>query len=87
MTFIENVFKYGISKHEKSPITIQIEVQKNSINLSSENRIFQGKQNLERTGIGIANTKKRLTYLYPRRHKLNILKDSGLFKVNLNLEV
>ncbi len=87
MTFIENVFKYGISKHEKSPITIQIEVQKNSINFSSENRIFQGKENLERTGIGIENTQKRLTYLYPGRHKLNILKDNGLFKVNLNLEV
>ena len=65
MTFIENVFKYGISKHEKSPITIQIEVQKNSINLSSENRIFQGNKTWSVRALELQTLKKGLRTCIP----------------------
>jgi len=87
MTFIENVFKYGISKREASPISIKLHIDKTSISFFSENRIFQGKQNIERTGIGLENTRKRLKHLYPNLHDLNITTDNDLFKVSLTLQV
>lgn len=85
MTFIENVFKYGVSKHEHAPIQISIQSDPGSIRFYSKNKIFEGTAQLERTGIGIENTKRRLNYLYPDRHLLNISKKDGYFIVQLVL--
>jgi LytS/YehU family sensor histidine kinase len=40
----------------------------------------EGKQ-----GIGLENLKKRLELLYPNRHMLDIVKEQGVFTVNLEL--
>lgn len=85
MTFIENVFKYGVSKHENSTIDIRIESDRDSIRFSSKNRVFEGTSHLERTGIGIENTKRRLNYLYPDRHLLNLSDKDEYFNVQLIL--
>jgi two-component system LytT family sensor kinase len=65
MTFIENVFKYGVSKHEKCAIDISVAITGASIYFFCQNQIFGGREENKRTGIGITNTKQRLTYLYP----------------------
>lgn len=84
MTFIENAFKYGISKKVKSDISILIAIEPNLISFCSENTIFES-QITERSGIGIANTKQRLELLYPKTHHLQIENKNGLFKVELYL--
>jgi len=85
MTFIENVFKYGISNHEPSPITIELEVKDRKIIFCCNNKIFDNLRSVERTGIGIVNTKQRLQHLYPNKHSLNITTENGYYTVHLTL--
>jgi LytS/YehU family sensor histidine kinase len=82
MTFIENVFKYGISSREKCSINMSLIIEEDKITFYSKNKIFQIIGH-PRTGIGIANTKKRLEHLYPGKHKLLISNEHELFNVEL----
>lgn len=85
MTFVENVFKYGISKQHQSNIDINLLVKPDTITFLCVNPIFERNQNLERTGIGINNTRERLKYLYPGKHILNINEENNQFTVILTL--
>lgn len=87
MTFVENVFKYGISSHEPSSINITLKADEYNISFYTRNRIFEAKQHTARTGIGIANARKRLQHLYPHKHLLDIDTGKGEFTVNLVLSV
>lgn len=86
MTFVENAFKYGISNHQASSIVIDIQANSNNIVFRCSNALFPRKQ-AERTGIGIANTRRRLEHLYPRKHQLNITTDNNLYTVTLALDL
>lgn len=83
MTFIENAFKYGVTKKEKTVININLSIDEDKIDFTCQNKIYQHKTNLERTGIGIVNTRQRLEHLYPNRFKLNINNGNEMFSVNL----
>ncbi|QJD96294.1 histidine kinase [Mucilaginibacter robiniae] len=84
MSFVENTFKYGISKKEFSTINIEIKVNSEQIIFCCENRKFNDKAGIqERTGIGIANTRQRLEHLYPKKHVLTIDTADDKFKVKL----
>jgi two-component system LytT family sensor kinase len=83
MTFIENAFKYGVTKKEKTVITIELNIEHDAINFFCRNKIHPYKTNLERTGIGITNTKQRLAHQYPNRHQLKISDDNVFFTVEL----
>jgi two-component system LytT family sensor kinase len=86
MTFVENVFKYGVSKHESSAITIKVSATENEIIFFCENRIFHDVNKNNRTGIGLKNTRKRLEHLYPGRHLLAVNNQHNLYTVNLTLQ-
>lgn len=85
ITFVENVFKYGISNHENTTITIQLTADERSITFYCHNKIFKPAGAPQRTGIGIANAQKRLNHLYPNKHLLNITNENGFFSVELIL--
>ncbi len=89
MTFVENVFKYGASNHEPALIIIKLFSEKQTISFFCQNNIFPVKQdqNNGRAGIGIANTRQRLEYLYPDKHFLNIITANGLYTVQLTVQV
>lgn len=87
ITFVENVFKYGVSNHEPSPLIIKISAEERTITLFCQNRIFNGLRQVEREGIGISNTKQRLQLLYPNKHLLNINTDNGVYTVLLTLQL
>jgi two-component system, LytTR family, sensor kinase len=86
MTFIENIFKYGISKYEKSVIVVTVEAVTSGILFFCENTIFADTNQNNSMGIGLKNTRKRLRHLYPGKHSLNIKNEDGLFTVNLKLQ-
>jgi two-component system, LytTR family, sensor kinase len=87
ITFVENVFKYGVSNHEPSPLTIKISADERTITLFCQNRVFNNLRKVEREGIGIGNTKQRLKLLYPNKHLLNITTDKGLYTVLLTVQL
>ena len=86
MTFIENLFKYGTSNHEESDLVIRLNVEETGIRFFSQNRLFAVPRSPERSGIGINNTEKRLSHLYPGKYQLNIKQEGGLFTVDLFLQ-
>ena len=84
--FVENMFKYGISKQEESVLNIELIAEAQTITFYCENPVFNNQpKKPERTGVGIANTKQRLEYIYPNKHLLNIEEKNNLFKVKLTL--
>jgi two-component system, LytTR family, sensor kinase len=85
MTYVENVFKYGISNHHQATITIKLFVEKDEIVFFCQNRIFNPEHVPSRQGIGIENNRRRLEALYPGKHVLNISKERDLYTVQLNL--
>ncbi|MFC5269456.1 sensor histidine kinase [Adhaeribacter terreus] len=85
MTYIENVFKYGISSHEEARITINLEVDDETIHFFCQNKIFAQPRVIERTGVGLKNTEKRLQHLYPDKHNLTISSNNGFYTVDLTL--
>ena len=84
MTYIENAFKFGISNHESSVITIMITAEGNEINFFCRNTIFDS-QYKERTGIGLSNTKQRLDYLYKEKYDLHTEEADGMYTVWLRI--
>jgi hypothetical protein len=84
--FVENMFKYGISKQEESTLRIELIAEAHTITFCCENKVFNNQpKKPERTGVGIANTKQRLEYIYPKKHLLNIEEKNNIFRVKLTL--
>ncbi|PTS93569.1 hypothetical protein DBR11_25140 [Pedobacter sp. HMWF019] len=83
MTFIENVFKYGLSNHENTQITINIKIEADKILFHTQNRIFEKRQQQQRKSVGISNTKQRLNALYPGKHVLILKSQEDVFTVDL----
>ncbi|WP_165501684.1 sensor histidine kinase [Pedobacter frigiditerrae] len=87
MAFVENVFKYGISNHSSNKLIIKLAIEDNILNLLCQNSIYPDKKDTERSGIGLTNTKKRLDYIYPNKHILEINDDDKLFTVKLTIHL
>ncbi len=85
LTYIENAFKFGASNHEIAPITILLDIEEDSIKFFCRNKIFSKPRMVERTGIGLLNTQKRLEFLYPDKHTLSITSKDDLYSVSLTL--
>jgi len=86
--FVENAFKYGVNAEENSEIQIHIAIFENNLRLEVKNN--KVKTNLEQTvksGVGIENTKSRLSLLYPGRYQLDIVDLPHAFNVTLHLDL
>jgi two-component system, LytTR family, sensor kinase len=86
MTFIENVFKYGISKFKTTEISIRLKVEDNRVYFFCQNTIVENGSGSKRKGIGIENTRQRLGHLYPGKHRLEITNQNNLFTVTLQID-
>ena len=86
--FIENVFKHGVSYREHSYITIQMKIEGNQVYFYAENSIGKSNQpeDLQHSGIGLDNVKKRLNLLFADKHELKISSSETTFKVDLTIE-
>ena len=86
MTFIENVFKYGISKNKPTVIEIRLLADDSKLFFFCQNTIVEKESSIKRKGIGIANTRQRLEHLYPGKHQLEIKNENQLFTVTLSID-
>jgi len=87
LPFIENAFKHGTSEQLEKPwLSIDISVKQNTLRakiLNSKNEhSTETKQ-----GIGIENVKKRLSYLYPGQHTLDLSDEGNFFVVSMMLDL
>jgi two-component system LytT family sensor kinase len=89
LPFVENAFKYGISTRERSPISILLDIKKDSLYFSicNQKHISTMLRVSDNTGIGISNTKRRLDLFYEDRYALNIEDKTSDFSVKLKIPV
>lgn len=83
MTFVENVFKYGVSNHEESAILISLLCEEGTITFNTRNKVFNKGDGLVRQGVGVANAQKRMAHLYPGRHALQVNEKDNIYTVTL----
>lgn len=83
--FVENAFKYSISLQNPTVIEINLKIKDDNLNFNVKNTINRQKQEKEenKSGIGLANIKRRLELLYPNSHELNISEDGNFFSISL----
>lgn len=86
--FIENAFKHGISYNHPSFIHIAMEIEHGQIRFISENSIGRSSQkgDMQHSGIGLENVRKRLGLLYPDNHRLTIDQNEKSFHVELSIQ-
>lgn len=86
MTFVENAFKFGISAHENSEIKIALIIEDRNIRFTCINSLIPAEKLAERSGIGLANTRKRLDFIYGDQYQLDISETKDLYSVNLSIK-
>ncbi|MDE7304380.1 MAG: histidine kinase [Alistipes sp.] len=85
ITFIENAFKYGISSNVPCFVRIRLRQQGDMLRFETENRVF-ARETKPSERMGIENCRKRLSLLYPDRHRLEVGEDGNqVFRVRLEL--
>ncbi|MCC2546463.1 histidine kinase [Hymenobacter sp. BT175] len=91
LPFLENAFKYGVSTAQPATIGVLLSQTGSALTLEVRNRIFTQPRTAlaEGSGIGLANTRRRLALLYPGRHTLRITErtPAGEFAVHLTLQL
>ena len=88
LPFVENAFKHGVSTQQPSNIEIGLRQQESALHFTVRNTIFSGPSVVEESsGIGLANTRRRLDLLYPGRYSLRIDEHApeNTFRVALTL--
>ncbi len=90
LPFIENSFKHGVSSQKPSLIQIKVSVKDKVLYLTTVNKIFKSSTNTPEgnaSGIGLTNTKRRLSLLYKNRHRLNISDDNPENEYQVELQI
>ncbi len=84
--FVENAFKHGVAIGRSSEIDISISVANKQLTFTCENTIYSVKKmDVEKSGIGLENVKRRLALLYPGKYELFIKTDDNRYIVNLGI--
>jgi len=86
--FIENAFKHGINSRDRSFININMKIENDQISFISENSMGKSSQtgDLQHSGIGLENVRKRLVLLFPDNHELKIKQNEAIFHVELSIQ-
>jgi two-component system, LytTR family, sensor kinase len=86
LPLIENAFKYGMVDINNTFINIQITIISDKLKfLISNKKNFRTVTDMEHSGIGIKNIKRRLDLVYPDCHKFKIVDEDEIFSVFLEL--
>lgn len=84
ITFVENVFKHGVSSSEPTESSVALRVREGVLVLETSNAYLPDETDRNQ-GIGIANCRQRLMLLYPGRHRLDIDLKDGRYNVRLEI--
>lgn len=87
ITFVENVFKHGVSSHKAGEAYISIRAEEGELLLATSNPLLNHSGTKVSKGIGIENCKKRLELLYPNRYNLFAGKRNKEYAVTLSINL
>lgn len=88
LPFVENAVKYGLHPADPTPVELYLEVQEDQLTFVAKNAIRpELTEPYKGTGQGIENVKKRLQFLYPNRHRLQIHNNNRYFEVQLHISL
>jgi sensor histidine kinase YesM len=90
LPLIENGFKHGINKQIRNAfLDIQLRIDPDAVLLKVVNnyKAPDGEAINERTGIGLANLRRRLQLFYPGKHELETSHDESTFKALLKINL
>lgn len=82
-SLIENAFKHGVSYSADSYISLNIACDEQELLCTIENSKSGTKPNEDYSGIGIENTRKRLTLLYKDSYTFNVNETESTYQVKL----
>jgi two-component system LytT family sensor kinase len=86
--FIENAFKHGVSSRDRSFINIRMAIDPERISFTAENSIGKSSQpgDMQHSGIGLENVRKRLNLLFSGKHKLTVDQNETIFRIELSIQ-
>lgn len=87
ITFVENVFKHGVSSHRPGDAYIHIQIKNEKLSFTTRNPLLNHSSTNASKGIGIENCKKRLELLYPHKYDLQTKEKEGIFAVTLHIDL
>ncbi|WP_400193678.1 sensor histidine kinase [Hymenobacter sp. B81] len=86
ITFVENCFKHGELSDAREPLLIRLRVEAGQLYFYTHNRKRHGPKE-KTTGIGLANTRKRLDVIYPNRYSLQVDNAPDHYTCTLTLDL
>lgn len=88
LPLIENAYKHSSVKEGENIISIDIGIEKSSLQFAISNEYDNyRKPTTKAGGLGLNIVKRRLDLIYPEKHTFTITKDNNRFKVELTLEL
>lgn len=85
LPFVENAFKHGDIVDNFLKIDLDVSIEENNMYFTIQNTFLEKKKKTK--GLGLENIKRRLEFLYPDKHKLELINTPPFFKATLKLEV
>ncbi len=87
--FVENAFKHGVAIGQTTTIAISIIVSAQMLIFTCENTNHSAikKMDMEISGIGLENVKRRLQLLYPGKYQLQIEETDEKYRVTLEINL
>lgn len=86
ITFVENCFKHGDLFDPQNPLIIRLQMVENQLSFFTHNKKRIGPKE-KTTGIGLANTQKRLERAYANRYTLEVQNEPEFFSYNLVIDL
>ncbi len=89
LNFVENCFKHGNIENDPTAfIKIYCEIGSDGLLLfSTENSHRLGDSTNKKGGIGLENARRQLEIDFPNAHKLEIMEDTFVFRIQLSLQL
>ncbi len=86
ITIVENAFKFGISQHQKTPLSFALTTSGDKVSFSAINHIVTN-QRAKSHKIGLTHLQERLNLEYSGKHELIIKEQEETFDLKLVLQV
>jgi LytS/YehU family sensor histidine kinase len=87
LAFLENAFKHGNTISGKISIRLNV-IENDVLHLNIKNDVIDVPNTLEeKSGVGLANVRKRLDLMYPGKHNLTISSKPDSYEVDLTIEL